>query len=197
MTKKNKDNNTVEKSKQKKDKFDLSIEKWFPSMISIIGGTAILVWAFFSLINPLENDILELKTKGYSEGGRNTVAVTTIFLEETNGTDLSKTQGLAIKNIEYKMKERNDLVLIIAGYTNDNLNKDQFAKAQESELAAKQIKELFKSYGISTERVFYKGYGHDVPKYFPKEKENNVALILIDIYTLMEGAAYGNIMRFV
>jgi len=180
-----------------KERFDLSIEKWFPSMISIIGATALFVWAFFSLINPLENDILELKTKGITSGGNNSLIINTIFLESTDGINFSKNQSLALKNIEFQLKERKDLVLIVAGYSSDHLEDDQFKKAKESELVASSIKDYFKKNGISNERIFSHGYGHNVPKFFPMKKKSNAGLILIDIYSLMKQAAYGNILSVV
>lgn len=172
-------------------KYSLPIKYWIPGLISVISGTAAVVWFFFSMINPLENDILELKTKGTTNYSDKPIVLNSIFLESTNGENISYQKNLAIQNIVYRLKQRSDLVLIVGGYTDDNLDDDQFQKAIKSKKIAEKIKKLITNEGIESSRIYCDGFGQNVPDCFPKAKKNNVALLVVDIFELMKGTFNG------
>ncbi|OFY65151.1 MAG: hypothetical protein A3H98_07945 [Bacteroidetes bacterium RIFCSPLOWO2_02_FULL_36_8] len=175
----------------KNKKFSVPLKYWIPTLISVISGTAILIWFVFSLINPLENDLLEVKTKGTTNFSNSPIVLNTVFLESTTGEDITYQQTLAIKNIVFRLKQRNDLVLVVGGYTDDNLDNDQFQKVTESRKASERIKNIIVGQGIEPSRIYYDGFGQNVPIRFPKTKKHNVALMVIDVFELMEGTFNG------
>nr|WP_320021237.1 hypothetical protein [uncultured Draconibacterium sp.] len=193
------ENNSVDTEEQINSfllsKFRLPVKYWLPTLVSVIIGTSALIWFIFSLINPIENDILRLQNS-HTPRGHASISSTTI-LKNTNGLILSDKQEIALKNIEYRLNKREDLVLLIIGYCDDNLDKQQSDKINESQIYATNIYDRFKKAGIETERIFYKGYGHEVPSAFPKDSKQNVALIVVDLYYFMELAVRGDILSVI
>jgi hypothetical protein len=176
-------------------KFRLPVKYWLPTIISVIIGTSALIWFIFSIINPIENDILRLQSSNPYNGHPSIISTT--ILKNTDGIILSDKQKIAIENIEYQLNKRDDLVLLIIGYSDDNLDKQQSDKIKESQFYASNIFKRFKDEGIKTERIFYRGYGQEVPGEFPKDSKRNVALIVVDLYYFMELAVRGNILSVI
>jgi len=176
-------------------RFSLPVKYWVPTLISVISGTALLIWFIFSLINPIEKDIIELKSKGITSNISSPIVTNTLFLENTDGTVISNNQSAQIKSIVYKLQQRKDLVLFVAGYSNDNLDKDQFQKVVDSKKAAERIRSIIISQGIDQSRIYFDGFGQDVPNKYFKDYKNNVALILINVFELMKASIEGTVVK--
>lgn len=173
-------------------KFNLPLKYWMPTLISVISGTALLIWFFFStIINPLEKDIIEIKAKGITSTTTSPIVLHTLFLENTDGTILSTNQVSQIMNVVYKLTQRKDLVLLIAGYTDNSVGKDQFQKVVESKKSAERIKEVIVAKGIEYTRIYFEGFGQDVPEQYSKNYKSNVAILILNVHELMKATFNG------
>lgn len=176
-------------------KIKLPVKYWIPTLISVIIGTAALIAFLFSIINPIENDIIRLQNNSYTNAPPS-ILKTTILLN-TKGDKLSDKQKVSIKNIEFMLNNRDDLILLIIGYSDDNLYTEQSKKIEQSQMNTLNVYDTFVADGIKKERIFHKGYGQDVPKSYPKQNANNIALIVVDLYYFMELSVRGNILSVI
>lgn len=171
-------------------KFSLSIKYWYPTLISVALGAIALVWWFHGIITPIETAITDLQRTQQTNTPHSAEVVKWYFLEGIDPDKLTSEQELTIKDVAYELKQRKDLVAIIAGYTNNDKIKDQNIRLQESEVLAGRVKKYLLSDAITEERLFSKGYGFKVPPNFPKKQDKNVCIMLCDIFVLMQNATY-------
>jgi hypothetical protein len=172
--------------------FMLPFKYWMPTLISAIGGAVLFMWFVYTgIVSPIKNDIMEIKSAGISHYNDNPIVPYTVFLEATDGEGLSLNQWSQIKAVVFKLKQRKDLILFIAGYTNNNLDKDQFQKVADSKKAAQRIKAILIKEGIEPDRLYCEGFGQDVPENFFNTHKENVALLVISVYDLMKGSKAG------
>lgn len=170
-------------------KYSLSIKVWVPTIVSILIATISGTWFFFEYIEKKAAEVKKEATESYRyyrHGGKERNLYR--FLENTDGILLEEIHNTIINNVLWEMNQRKDLVLIIAGYTDDKLDRDQISKASESSLAADRIRKKFIQLGIPENRIFCNGYGAKVPNRFPKTSRLNIGLIVCDIFYIMENA---------
>ena len=171
-------------------KHSLSVKYWYPTLISVVLGALGVGWWFYSVITPIEKSVLDLqKSKELSRPNSDPV-IFQYFLEGINGSKLSSKQLARIQNAIYMLKERNDLVAIVAGYERDDDSGPQSEKIKESEAVAETIRSELLKEGILGERIFSKAYGVRVPLNFPKKHKLNACIMLCDIFVVMQNATY-------
>jgi hypothetical protein len=161
---------------------------WLPTLFSVFAGAVLLIWfIYFNLFRPLDNAIVEIKNKG--EAGRLErlpSILHTVFLEGTTGESLSGNQRVAISNVVFRLKQRDDLVLIVAGYTNNDVRIDQFQKQKDSKKTAELIRNIVVAQGIDPRRIYFEGFGQNVPYGFPIGQASNAGLFVVDVVELMK-----------
>ncbi len=176
--------------KELKTKLSFPITYWLPTLVTFAFGVAAIVWAFHGIITPIQLELQDLKKTQQISNPQVDRIVEQIYLE-----DIIDSDNLSDKNVNFingginTLKERNNLVAIIAGYTKNGKNKDQAIYVAKSKELAEKVKAIFLKDGISEDRIFARGYGSKVPDNFPKEKDNNVSIVICDIFGLMKDAS--------
>lgn len=171
-----------------KSKFSLSIKYWYPTLITVVIFTAGAVWWFYSLLNPIQKDILLLKNNNPTLSLNKDPVNKIYWLLDIHLSDnFSEIQQKALIDIAYELKnQRKDLVVIIAGYTGEGEESAKEDQVKLSEQAGKKVYDFLVSYGVESKRLFYKGSGPDVPGSFNITKDINVCIMLCDVYSLMK-----------
>lgn len=171
-----------------KSKFSLSIKYWYPTLITVIIFTVGAVWWFYSLLDPIHKDIILLKNSNPALAlNKDPVNKFYWLLDLQLKDDFSKLQEKALIDISYELiNQRKDLVVIIAGYTGKGVDSPKENKVILSEQAGRKVYNFLVSKGVSSNRLFYKGSGPDVPESFNSAKDINVCIMLCDVYSLMK-----------
>jgi hypothetical protein len=169
-------------------KHSLSVKYWYPTLGAVILASAVAVWWFHGVISPIEERLDELSRAPLAQTSG--PVQFQYFIEDIDVDKLSPEQATRIQNAIYTLSERRDLVAIIAGYTKGYARESQKDSVATSTRFAELVKAEFLKAGISTDRIFSKGYGSRVPLNFPRKHQRNVCIMLCDIYVVMQNATY-------
>jgi len=178
----------------------LSIKQLWPALFSIVITTIGIVWWFHGIIGPIEQKIAILTLKnGLGKVVKVEVSAAIYdkpyFLEgisndnlKKNKLYLTKNHVRVIKDVAYALKQRSDLVVIVAGYTNKNDGIEQEIKVGNSNKIAVKLADAFDKLGINKGRIFSRGYGDKIPLNFPQKQKLNIGIIVCDLFVIMQEA---------
>jgi hypothetical protein len=179
--------------------FKIPVQYWYPTILAVITFTAGGVWWFHEQISPLETRIAKLEgaRPGYEFPHRlaelsDDPDQKIIFLNNLslNGP-LSTRNEKDINDLVFRLtNQRRDLVLIITGFVGRGRRTGRAEDMQASEAVAERMKELLVARGLTSDRIFSRGYGQDVPDSFGSKAPLNVALLPCNIIMLMTRGAH-------